>query len=241
MGKVEIIPAIDLMKGNVVRLTQGDPEKATLYQALGRPVEIAERWINEGARYLHVIDLDAAMDLGNNRAHIREIARNVETHIQVGGGIRRQEDIDDIVCLGVDRVILGTLAMEKAETLMNSLAKFGSNRIVVALDYKGDHIVVRGWKKDTGCSVKNALSKFIKLGIRTFLMTSVSRDGLLTGPDLETLGKCTQNRFVSILAAGGVGSLGDLRRLKATGVAGVVVGKALYEGRFKLKEALSLV
>jgi phosphoribosylformimino-5-aminoimidazole carboxamide ribotide isomerase len=240
VDKVDIIPAIDLMNGQVVRLEQGDPAKATLYKALGSPAQVAERWKDEGARYLHVVDLDAAMELGNNRPQIHEIVRRVETPMEVGGGIRTVEDIHDILGLGVDRVILGTVAVERPEMLVNSLSEFGSNRIAVALDYLGDRIVVRGWKKDAGYSVENALSRFIELGVQTFLMTSVSRDGLLTGPDIETLNQCTKHKSISILAAGGVGSLEDLRRLKTTGVKGVVVGKALYEGRFKLKEALSL-
>jgi len=240
VNKVEIIPAIDLMKGRVVRLTQGDPEKATVYKSLGSPADVAERWKNEGARYLHVIDLDAAMDLGNNRKQIREIAKRVETPMEVGGGIRTSEDVIDIMGLGVDRAILGTLAMERPDILVDLLAKFGSNRIAVALDYLDDRIVIRGWKRDTGNSLDDALSKLVRLGASTFLMTSVSRDGLLTGPDLETLTKYAKHKSLNILAAGGVASLEDLSRLKTTGVKGVVVGKALYEGRFRLEEALSM-
>ncbi len=241
MVDVDVIPAIDLMKGQVVRLAQGDPEKATVYQSLGSPADVAEYWKNEGARYLHVIDLDAATGLGNNRRRIREITERVETPMQVGGGIRTYGDVDEILGLGVDRTILGTLAMERPDVLADLLEKFGANRIAVALDYLDDRIVVRGWKEDTEDSIEDALPKFAQLGVRTFLMTSVSRDGLLTGPDFGTLTKCTKDKSLNILAAGGVASLEDLLRLKTIGVKGVVVGKALYERRFRLKEALSML
>lgn len=240
MNELDIIPAIDLMNGQVVRLQQGNPERATYYSGLGSAAQVAECWRDEGARYLHVVDLDAAMDLGNNRPQIFEIVKSVGTPMEVGGGIRTAGDIRAMLGLGVDRVILGTVALEKPEILVNSLTEFGSERIAVALDYVNDRVVIRGWKKDTGYSVENALSRFIELGVQTFLMTSVSRDGLLTGPDLETLARCAEHKFINILAAGGVGNLEDLRKLRTTGVKGVVVGKALYEGHFKLREALSL-
>ncbi len=236
-----MIPAIDLMKGQVVRLQQGDPDRATFYNALGNPIQIAELWKNEGARYLHIVDLDAAIGTGNNRSQIRMIIDMVKLPLEVGGGIRTVEDVRLFINLGVDRVILGTAAMEQPELLVSCLSECGSDKIAVALDYLGTNVMTRGWTKYTGYSVESALSRLVEVGVRTFILTCISRDGSLTGPDLETLARCARLKSINILAAGGVGSLEDLQRLKNIGVKGVVVGKALYEGRIRLSEVLSII
>jgi len=237
---MEVIPAIDLMKGKVVRLSQGDPKTAKVYDRLGEPVAIAKMWEKDGAKTLHIIDLDAALNMGNNFAMISKIADAVNLPIQVGGGIRKLETADNLLEMGISRIILGALAFNEPQTLMKLQKKFGNESLIVALDHQGGRVMVEGWKTPTNLGIEEALAKFLDLQVKTFLVTSITKDGTLTGTDVDTLRKVCTNPRVSIIAAGGIGSLNDLISLKQIGVKGVVVGKALYEGRFTLKEAIKI-
>ncbi len=236
-----VIPAIDLMKGKVVRLTRGDPSTAKYYEEWGTPVQVATRWKSEGAKRLHIIDLDAAFGLGNNLSVIKEIAETVDLPIQVGGGIRTVEAAEKILAAGVPHVILGALAFSESKAIAKIREKFGVESIIVALDNKDGKVMVEGWKTGTGFAMWDALEKFVKLGVTAFLITSISKDGMLQGPDLEMLSEACTYPGVNVIAAGGIGSLGDLAALKQVGVESVVVGKALYEGRFTLKQAIETV
>lgn len=236
-----IIPAIDLMKGKVVRLRRGDPKTAKDYDYLGDPVQIAEKWKEEGAKKLHIIDLDAALNTGDNLQIIQEIAKTVDLPIQVGGGIRNIETVERMISLGASDVILGSLAFKNPKAIIQLTKKFGQEFIIVALDNKNGEIMVDGWKTGTEVSIEKALKSFIGLRINTFLITSVARDGTLAGPDVDTLTKVCLHSDVKVIAAGGIGCLMDLIVLKRIGVEGVVVGKALYEGRFTLRQALKTV
>jgi phosphoribosylformimino-5-aminoimidazole carboxamide ribotide isomerase len=238
---LQLIPAVDLMDGKIVRLTHGDPETAKVYNQFGGPVETAKKWKAEGAGKLHIIDLDAALGTGDNLSVIAEIAGNVDLPIQVGGGIRKVEAAEKLLKLGVKQVILGALAFSNPEAVTQIQREFGAESVIVALDNKDGKIMVAGWKTATGMGMKEALEKFAALGVTTFLVTSITRDGTLSGPDLETLREACQYAGVAIIAAGGIGGLEDLRALKRVGVAGAVIGKALYEGRFTLKEALETI
>ncbi len=238
---MQLIPAIDLMNGKIVRLTHGDPKTAKVYGQFGGPVEKAKKWKAEGAKKLHIIDLDAAVGTGNNRSVIAEIAKNVELPIQVGGGIRTIGTAQKLLNMGIKQVILGALAFSNPKAITQIQQKFGTEAVIVALDNKDGKIMVEGWKTATTLGVKEALKKFTALGVKTFLVTSITKDGTLSGPDLETLSEACQYPNVAIIAAGGIGSLNDLTALKRIGVEGVVIGKALYEGRFTLKEALKSV
>jgi phosphoribosylformimino-5-aminoimidazole carboxamide ribotide isomerase len=229
------------MDGKIVRLTHGDPETAKVYNQFGGPVETAKKWKAEGAGKLHIIDLDAALGTGDNLSVIAEIAGNVDLPIQVGGGIRKVEAAEKLLKLGVKQVILGALAFSNPEAVTQIQREFGAESVIVALDNKDGKIMVAGWKTATGMGMKEALEKFAALGVTTFLVTSITRDGTLSGPDLETLREACQYAGVAIIAAGGIGGLEDLRALKRVGVAGAVIGKALYEGRFTLKEALETI
>jgi len=229
------------MDGKIVRLTHGDPETAKVYNQFGGPVETAKKWKAEGAGKLHIIDLDAALGTGDNLSVIAEIAGNVDLPIQVGGGIRKVEAAEKLLKLGVTQVILGALAFSNPEAVTQIQREFGAESVIVALDNKDGKIMVAGWKTATGMGMKEALEKFAALGVTTFLVTSITRDGTLSGPDLETLREACQYAGVAIIAAGGIGGLEDLRALKRVGVAGAVIGKALYEGRFTLKEALETI
>ena len=238
---MQLIPAIDLMNGKIVRLSRGDPKTAKVYDQFGGPVETAERWCDEGAGKLHIIDLDAAFGNGNNHAVIAEIARNIALPIQVGGGIRSVEIAEKLFKTGISQVILGALAFSDQSAISKIQKRFGAESVIVALDNKDGRVMVEGWKTATALTVKEALEKFTSLGVKTFLITSIAQDGMLSGPDLETLSKACKFPNAKIVAAGGIGSLNDLVALKRVGVDSAVIGKALYEGRFTLKEAIKKI
>jgi phosphoribosylformimino-5-aminoimidazole carboxamide ribotide isomerase len=238
---LQLIPAIDLMNGKIVRLTHGDPKTAKVYNQFGGPVETAKKWKAEGATKLHIIDLDAALGMGNNLPVIAEIAESVDLPIQVGGGIRNTEAVEKVLKLGVSQVILGALAFSDPDAVTQVQQEFGAESVIVALDNREGKIMVEGWKTATALGMKEALEKFAALGVKAFLVTSISKDGTLAGPDLDTLREACQYPNVEVIAAGGIGGLNDLVALKRVGVEGAVIGKALYEGRFTLKEALEMM
>ena len=238
---MQVIPAIDLMNGRVVRLSRGDPDTAKAYDYMGTPVEVALKWKAEGAKRLHIIDLDATFGRGNNLNVIAEIAKTADLPIQVGGGIRTAEAAEKLLASGISHVILGALAFSDPTAIARIQKKFGREAVIVALDNKDGKVMVEGWKTDTSFTLTEALKKFADLKVKTFLITSIAKDGMLQGPDLETLSEACKFLGVEVIAAGGIGGLNDLIALKRVGVAGAVVGKALYEGRFTLKEALKTV
>jgi phosphoribosylformimino-5-aminoimidazole carboxamide ribotide isomerase len=236
---MQLIPAIDLMSGKIVRLTKGEEKTAKSYEAqFGTPVEAAKRWRDEGAGKLHIIDLDAAFGNGNNHAVIGEIAKNVTLPIQVGGGIRSYETAEKLFKTGITQVILGALAFSDPSAIGKIQQKFGAESVIVALDNKDGQIMVEGWKTTTAMTVQEALKKYSTLGVHRFLITSIAQDGMLSGPDVKTLKQAIQYPEAKIVAAGGIGSFADLAALRIIGCEGAVIGKALYEGRFTLKEAL---
>jgi len=239
---MQLIPAIDLMNGKIVRLTRGEAKTAKIYESkFGSPVEAAKRWRDEGAGKLHIIDLDAAFSLGDNHSVIDEVAKNVKLPIQVGGGIRNYETAEKLFQLGITQVILGALAFSDPSAIGKIQRKFGTESVIVALDNKEGLIMVEGWKTATAMTMDDALEKYTGLGVRRFLITSIAQDGMLNGPDLQTLSQAVAYSNVKIVAAGGIGSIGDLAALKEIGVEGAVIGKALYEGRFTLKEAIQKI
>jgi len=238
---LQLIPAIDLMNGKIVRLTHGDPKTAKMYPQFGGPVETAKKWMEQGAGKLHIIDLDAAFSTGDNLQVIVEIVETVDLPIQVGGGIRKFETAEKLFKLGVSQVILGALAFSDPKAITQIQQAFGAKSVIVALDNRDGKIMVEGWKTATGLGMKEALKKFAALQVKAFLVTSITKDGTLSGPDLETLREACQYPGVEVIAAGGIGGLDDLVALKRVGVEGAVIGKALYEGRFTLKEALNAV
>jgi phosphoribosylformimino-5-aminoimidazole carboxamide ribotide isomerase len=239
---MQLIPAIDLMNGKIVRLTRGEAKTAKFYEGkFGTPVEAAKRWRGEGASKLHIIDLDAAFGIGNNHSVIAEVAKNVNLPIQVGGGIRSYETAEKLFQTGITQVILGALAFSDPSAIAKIQKKFGLDSAIVALDNKEGLIMVEGWKTETALTVDDALEKYTTMGVRNFLITSIAQDGMLNGPDLQTLIEATQFPNAKIIAAGGIGSIGDLAALKEIGVEGSVIGKALYEGRFTLKEAIQKI
>jgi phosphoribosylformimino-5-aminoimidazole carboxamide ribotide isomerase len=229
------------MNSKIVRLTQGEAQTAKVYEQFGGPVEAAKRWRDEGAGKLHIIDLDAAFGKGNNHPVITEIAKNINLPIQVGGGIRSFEIAEKLFNTGITQVMLGSLAFKDFSVITRLQDKFGKESVVVALDNKNGWVMIDGWRTATDMTLQDALEKFIELGVQRFLITSITHDGLLSGPDLETLAEAVKCSGVKILAAGGIGSIDDLANLKKIGVEGAVIGKALYEGRFTLKEAIQKI
>jgi phosphoribosylformimino-5-aminoimidazole carboxamide ribotide isomerase len=230
------------MDGKIVRLTRGEAKTAKFYGAqFGTPVEAAKRWRDEGASKLHIIDLDAAFGLGNNQDIIAEVAKNVKLPIQVGGGIRNYETAEKLFQKGITQVILGALAFSDPSAISKIQKRFGADSVIVALDNKEGQIMVEGWKTATAMTVDEALEKYASIGVWHFLITSIAQDGMLNGPDLQTLSQATQYPNAKIIAAGGIGTIGDLAALKDIGIEGAVIGKALYEGRFTLKEAINTI
>jgi phosphoribosylformimino-5-aminoimidazole carboxamide ribotide isomerase len=238
---MNVIPAIDLMNGKVVRLSRGDPATAKFYDQWGTPIEVALKWKAEGAARLHIIDLDAALSLGDNTSVVAEVARASGLPVQVGGGIRSVEAGEKMFKLGVSHVILGALAFSDPSVIPRIRKEHDADSVIVALDNREGRVMVEGWKTKTGVTMWDALEKFVNLGVTTFLITSIAQDGMLQGPDLETLSEACTYPGAKVIAAGGIGSLGDLVALQNVGIEGVVVGKALYDGRFTLKEAIETV
>jgi phosphoribosylformimino-5-aminoimidazole carboxamide ribotide isomerase len=239
---MQLIPAIDLMSSKIVRLTKGKAETAKSYEAqFGTPLQAAERWRDEGAGKLHIIDLDAAFSIGDNRSVIADVAKNISLPIQVGGGIRSYEIAENLLKTGIAQVILGSLAFSDPLVISQIQKRFGPDSVIVALDNREGRIMVEGWQTATAMTVDDALQKYTELGVQTYLITSIAQDGMLNGPDLQTLSGAVMYSGVKVIAAGGIGSIGDLSALKEIGCEGAVIGKALYEGRFTLKEALAKI
>jgi len=237
-----IIPAIDLRCGHCVRLTQGRRDSAKVYE--GDPIEIARTFEAAGARMLHVVDLDGAFCEANvrNRQVLREIVQATGIPLQFGGGLRGTEDVSEVIGLGVARVVIGTLAVESPETLRRILRRFGRERIAVAIDAKEGRVVTSGWEKEEAISALDFAHQIASLGAARIIYTDVARDGLLTGPNIEGTCAIARASGLKVTASGGVSSLEDIERLATAncGIDSVIVGKALYEGRFTIEEALKI-
>ncbi len=243
-----IIPAIDLREGRCVRLTQGRKEDVKVY---GRDAEeVALSHQNAGARMLHIVDLDGAFSDPNssNRRVLREIISRIEIPVQFGGGLRSLEDIEKVIELGVTRVVIGTLAVESPDSLAKVLRLYGSDRIVVGIDAREDQVMTRGWEKEARLSALQLAQKVAALGVERIVYTDVARDGMLSGVNIEQTCLIARESGLKVTASGGISSLEDIKRLRkasgemgagAGGVDSVIIGKALYEERFTLQEALA--
>lgn len=231
---MEVWAAIDLLRGKVVTLAQGDASRRTVWK--GEPTELAKRWEMEGADGLHIVDLDAAFGTGSNQSIVESIVKRAKTRVQVGGGVRSQERVERLLDLGVDRVILGTLAYKEPGILLKLLEKFSSGKIVVAVDYKKGKVMSSGWKDDEGVSALKAARKFEAVGVNNVLVTAVGRDGMGMGPDVATVRKICASTGMRILASGGIRNERDVEALRRAGADGAVLGRALYEGTIKMGE-----
>jgi phosphoribosylformimino-5-aminoimidazole carboxamide ribotide isomerase len=229
-----VIPAIDLRGGRCVRLFRGDVDAETAYD--DHPVEIARRFEMDGARRLHVIDLDAARDEGSNREVIKDICRNVAIPVQLGGGIRTLDAIDEALEDGAARAILGTVAALDPAFVADSVRRFG-DRVVVALDVRDGRVMTHGWRED-GPSLDDALKALDEANAPRMLVTSILRDGTMDGPDLDLYRRMLELTEKPVIASGGVRVADDVWALREIGVEAVVIGKAMYAGTLKMHEVV---
>lgn len=237
-----IIPAIDIRKGKVVRLVRGDFEKETVYS--NNPTDIALKWQKDGAQMLHIVDLDGALtgEL-QNIDYIAKIIKTVNIPIEVGGGIRNYEDIERFIKMKTARVILSTAACEDKELLKRALLNF-KEKIAVSLDVKDDKIMTRGWRETSGLNVLEFAKELKELGLKTVIFTDVESDGTLKGTRVEKIRNFLMGTDLSVIASGGISSLEDIEKLKKLqkyGLEGIIIGKALYDNKISLRDALKVL
>ena len=234
----EVVPAVDVQDGEVVQLVQGERGTEKTY---GDPVEAAERWVDQGARTLHLVDLDGAFEGERaNAPAIDAILDAVDVTVQLGGGIRAAEDAVDLLDRGVDRVILGTAAVENPDIVADISDEYPDG-VLVSLDAKDGEVVVSGWTEGTGLDPAEAADRYEDLGAAGILFTDVDVEGRLDGVQTEPVRRLAEAVDIPVVASGGVATLDDVRALRDAGAAAVVVGSALYEGRFTLREAMAAV
>lgn len=238
---MEVIPAIDILAGQCVRLYQGDYQKAKVYDT--DPVSVAQKWVSKGARYLHLVDLDGAK-LGKpvNTETIQRIVSTVSIPVQVGGGLRDWESLQTLLDIGVSRVIVGTVAVEKTSEVQKWCEKL-PGRVMIGIDARNGQVATRGWLETSSLEAIALVQQFTTQAAG-IIYTDIQRDGTLTGPNLDALRQLAQATEIPVIASGGISSLTDLLSLSALeplGVTGVIVGKALYTGNVDLKEAIQAI
>lgn len=243
MGEFLIYPAIDLYRGSVVRLRQGNPQDKTMFRESAPAY--ARHWLELGARWLHVVNLSAALDeeeedFYGSIASIVRIAETYQAKVQFGGGLRTPSRIEAVFDMGVARVILGTLAVEEPQVVQKVVARYTAERVVAAVDIRSGILMTHGWKRDGSLSVQEFVQGLKALGIQNLLYTDIQRDGMGTGLNLTMAVNLMAVGGVKVFVAGGVASLEDIRSAKGIGASGVVLGRALYEGKVDLPQALSL-
>ena len=239
MEAFTIFPAIDLRSGEVVRLSEGDPSRQTSYSA--KPAETARQFLAAGAEWLHVINLDGAFGDGEVRnmaavAAILEVATKQNGKVQFGGGLRTLESIEAVFTLGVTRVVLGTAIIEAPGLLDDALARWGAERIVAGLDARDGWLRTHGWQDETSLNVEEVALRLREKGVTTVVFTDIARDGLQKGLNLESTLEIARVSGLNVIASGGVATLADIQAVKDARLAGVIVGRAIYENSIKLDE-----
>jgi len=233
---MEVIPAIDLKRGKCVRLYQGDYGQETVFSQ--EPVDVARRWQELGARRLHIVDLDgAAKGQLCHASLVEEMARLVVIPLQLGGGLRRLETVEQVLELGVERAILGTAAIEDRELIMEVCRKFGE-RIIVSIDARDGYVATHGWRDRTTVTAIALVESVAALGVRRFVYTDIARDGTLSEPNFDAVAELVSKTSLPIIASGGISSLEHIKKLARLGVEGAIIGRALYTGDIDLKEAI---
>jgi phosphoribosylformimino-5-aminoimidazole carboxamide ribotide isomerase len=238
---MRIYPAIDILGGKAVRLKQGRAADMTVY---GDPLEMAEKWVSRGAEWLHVVDLDGAFEGKPKSAGIlRQMSRSVakRAKIEAGGGIRDMNAIETFLDAGIERVVLGTSAVENQALVREALTRYGE-RIAIGIDARDGRAKIAGWTKDSSIGAIDLAQQLQRLGARLVIYTDIARDGVLEGPNIEAIHAMVENTQLSVIASGGISSIHDVQRLASIGhprLHGVIIGKALYEGRIQLQEALA--
>lgn len=234
---MRLYPAIDIKGGKCVRLTQGLFDNVKVYS--DTPADMARLWRDQGATFLHLVDLDGALaGRSVNEEVIRSIVEAVDIPVELGGGIRSEEAVRHMLDLGVARVIIGTKAVERPMFMKELVDAFGADRIVAGVDAKDGLVAVQGWESLSTVTAKELCLKMEELGIRHVVYTDISRDGMLNGPNVEATRQLTEATGIDVIASGGVSSMEDLRCLYEAGIKGAIIGKALYEKRVDLREAV---
>ena len=231
---MKIIPAIDLMKGKVVRLYKGNPDEKTVYS--DDPLAIAKKWESAGADMIHLVDLDATLGSGSNFEILRNIAKSVNIPVQVAGGLRNEKIIESALEFA-QRVVIGTLAFNDKTTLGELLTRYGKEKLVISADHNNGLIVVNGWQQSTKISLIDAVNGFVEMGFSEYLSTSITKDGTLEGPDLKPLQEINEMNTVNLIVSGGISNIEDVMKVKELNPFGVILGKALYENQISIEEA----
>ena len=237
-NSIDIIPAIDLRNGKCVRLYQGDYKQETIFNE--NPLEVALQWQALGAPRIHIVDLDGAAsgDVANIEI-IAAIAAAVQVPIQLGGGIRTMDTIEKVLKLGIDRVILGTVAVENPELVKEACRKYAES-IIVSIDARDGRVATRGWLQGTQLRAVQLAKEMARSGVKRFIYTDITRDGTLSGPNYETITELIEGVKRPVIAAGGISSISNLKVLKQIGAEGAIIGKALYTGDIDLNKALEV-
>ena len=240
---MQILPAIDLKNGMCVRLLQGKKDRETIYS--DDPARMALRWQGEGADYLHLVDLDGAFEgTSKNVEAIRSIVEATNIPAELGGGIRDMGAITKLLSLGLDRVILGTVAVTDPDLVRGAIERFGPQKIVVGIDASKGNVAVKGWEEISEVPALELTLKMKKFGVERIIYTDISKDGMMVGPNIAATKQLAQQSGLKVIASGGVSTLEDVRNVAALepfGIDGMIIGKALYEGAINLKEALALL
>jgi len=234
-----VYPAIDLRDGKVVRLKEGDPTRMTAYS--NDPAEMAQRWLDAGANWLHVVNLDGAFGESDNANRVAlEAILKLGVQVQFGGGLRSLDAIAQALTLGVSRVVLGTLAIEQPTVVAEALKRFGQVRIAVGIDARDGLVRVRGWKDDSGISATDLALQMRTLGLGTVIFTDIHRDGLGSGLNIPSTSELAEVSGLDVIASGGVHTINDVIAAKEAGLAGCIIGRALYDGTVNLERALKV-
>jgi phosphoribosylformimino-5-aminoimidazole carboxamide ribotide isomerase len=236
IDNTKIYPAIDIINGQCVRLTKGDYDSVKVYDS--DPIEMSKRFEDAGAKYIHVVDLDAAKNPeNNNRKLIAEIIQSTGLLVQTGGGIRQEADVIELLDIGADRLIIGSVAVTKRDEVYDWISNFGGNRIVIGADVKDRMIATHGWLKVSDEKISDFIESYMEYGASTFLCTDISRDGMLSGSSIDLYTELMQ-KFpdINLLASGGVTSIDEVETLKKMGMEGIIIGKAIYEGKIQVSD-----
>lgn len=235
---MKILPAIDLLNGQCVRLYQGDFNQSE--QVAKDPFEQLQTFIEQGAEIIHIVDLDGARDPKKRQYPlIKSLVERSTVPIEVGGGIRTMKEVEELIALGVDRIVIGTAAIENPDFLKEALAKYKAH-IVVGIDAKNERVATHGWETLSDVDYISFAKEMVALGVETIVFTDISKDGTMTGPSLEQLDKLNKAVSATVVASGGISNISDLQALKAINIKEAIVGKAIYQGAIDLTEAVKL-
>lgn len=242
MSSFTLYPAIDMRGGKCVRLLQGDYNQETVYG--DSPFNMAKQFADQGAEWIHMVDLDGAKDGKKvNHEHVIRVAKELPAKVQIGGGIRSMDDVSFYLEEGVDRVILGSAAVSNPEFVREALNRYGGSRVAIGLDARDGFVATEGWLETSHIMAVDLAKRLVEEGAETFIFTDISKDGMLQGPNVEAIGELARITGKEVIASGGVSSIDDLVSLKKDkrNIAGAIIGKALYTGRFTLSDALGSV